>query len=474
MKKFYFKYFIPLSLILLLSVFTVFSILIHNRNIGSDTTVLERIKRTGILRLITDNSINTYYYHNGHPTGFEYELALAFADYLNVELDVVVPGWNNMFTCLEQGKGDFIAAGLVITEEGIEKVNFSIPYMTSRQHVIFNQKDSGPGTIENLTSITLHVNRGTSYHSRISELIKSGIRLNYILYENISTEELIRMIHDKEIKYTIATDTLALLSRRYYPDIRIGIPIREKEPLAWAVSKKDPEMLEQVNKFFLYAGQTGLLKKITDKYFANINNPDPFDVKKFHQIIDTRLPEYKELIYKEAIKYELDWKLMAAVVYQESQFDPEATSFNNVKGLMQITTMAAEEMGISDRFKPSENIKAGIQYFDKMIKKFEYLEDDHEKILFALVSYNIGYGHVSDAIKIAEDMGLDPTKWQSLKKTLPLLSKSSYYTRARNGYTRGLESVQYVERILTYYDVLKQKDLDKNLNFPPDSRSFKK
>lgn len=458
MNRFYHKHFILFSLILLLSIFTVFSILIHKRDMGSDSNALERIKRTGILRLITDNSINTYYYYNGQPTGFEYEIAVAFADFLNVELDVVVPGWNNMFTCLEQGKGDFIASGLVITREGIEKVNFSIPYMTIRQHVIHHQKDSGPGKIEDLTSLTLHVNRETSYHSRLSELKKSGIPLNYILYDNVSTEELIRMVHDKEIKYTIASNTIALMSQRYYPDIRIGIPIQEKESLAWAVRKKDPEMLEQVNKFFLYANETGLIKKISDQYFSNIKDSDPLDLKKFHKRVETRLPEYKQLIHKEAMKYGFDWKLIAAIVYQESQFDPDATSVNNIKGLMQVTSVAAEEMGISDRLKPSESITAGIRYFDKMIKKFDYLGDDHERISFALASYNVGYGHVSDAVKIAEDMGLDSTKWHNLKKTLPLLSKSSYYTKARYGYTRGWESVQYVERILTYYDILKQKE----------------
>ena len=470
MNRFYHNYFIPLCLILLLCVFTIFSILIHNRDMGSDSTALERIKRTGVLRLITENSINTYYYYNGQPTGFEYELAVAFADFLNVELDVVVPGWNNMFTSLEQGKGDFIATGLVITREGIEKVNFSIPYMTIRQHVIYHQKDSGPEKIEDLTSLTLHVNRGTSYHQRLNEIKKSGISLNYILYDNVSTEELIRMVHDKEIKYTIAANTIGLMSQKYYPDIRIGIPIQEKESLAWAVSKKDPEMLEQINKFFLHAVETGLMKKITDKYFSNIHNSDPFELKKFHERIETKLPEYKPLIYKEAVEYGLDWKLIAAIVYQESQFDPEAISLNNVKGLMQVTSATAEEMGVSDRFEPSESIKAGIRYLNKMIKKFEYLEDDHERLLFSLASYNVGYGHVSDAVKIAEDMGLDSTKWQNLKKTLPLLSKPGYYTKARYGYTRGLESVQYVERILTYYDILKQKEFNENLIYSPDSR----
>ncbi len=460
MKKFYHTYFIPLILILLLFLFTVFSILIHNRDLGSDSTALERIKRTGFLRLITDNSIHTYYYYNGRPAGFEYELAVAFADFLHVDLDVVAPGWNNMFATLEQGKGDFIASGLVITREGIEKVNFSIPYMTIQQHVIHHQQDTGPEKIEDLASLTLHVNRGTPYHHRLNEIKASGIPLNYILYHNMPAEELIRMVRDKEIKYTIAANTVALMSQRYYPDIRIGIPIREKESLAWAVSKNDPEMLEQVNKFFLHAVQTGLIQRLTDKYFSNIQNSDPFDLKKFHQRIETRLPEYKPLIHKEAEKYGLDWKLMAAIVYQESQFDPEAVSLNNVKGLMQVTSIAAEEMGLSNMVTPTESIKAGIRYFDKMTKKFEHIDDDHEKIPFALASYNVGYGHVSDAVRIAEEMGLDPGKWQNLKKTLPLLSKPGYYTKVRYGYARGWESVQYVERILTYYDILKQKEMD--------------
>jgi membrane-bound lytic murein transglycosylase F len=127
---------------------------------------------------------------------------------------------------------------------------------------------------------------------------------------------------------------------------------------------------------------------------------------------------------------------------------------------MQVTSIAAAEMGLSTMVNPTESIKAGIRYFDKMTKKFEHIDDDHEKIPFALASYNVGYGHVSDAVRIAEEMGLDPGKWQNLKKTLPLLSKPGYYTKVRYGYARGWESVQYVERILTYYDILKQKEMN--------------
>jgi len=457
MKKFYFNYFILINLLGLLSFLIFLTVLIHNKKFGSDLSRVERIKKTGVLRLITSNSINTYYYYNGQPTGFEYDLAREFANFLKVDLDIVTPGWNNIFSYLEQGKGDLIAAGLAITKDRLEKVNFSIPYMTIQQHIVHHKLVFGPKNIEDLTFRTLHVRRGTSYHSRLEEIKKSGVDFNYILHDNIPTQELIRMVYDREIKFTVSDNNIAYLNQRYYPDIRIGIALQEKESLAWAVNKNDSKMLEQINKFFLHANETGLLKQISDKYYSNIKDTDPYDLKRFHQRIKSRLPKYKEIIIEESQKYGFDWKLVAAVVYQESHFNPNARSFTNVRGLMQVTTITAEEMGIVNRLKPSQSIKAGIKYLDKMIKKFDYLEDDYDRTLFALASYNIGYGHVLDAIQIAVDMGLDETKWQSLKKTLPLLSKSKYYKQTKYGYARGWEPLQYVERILIYYDILKQK-----------------
>jgi len=459
MKKFYYNYFILINLISLLVFFVFLSVSINHKELGSDLNRLERIKRTGILRLITNNSINTYYYYNGQPTGFEYDLAREFANFLNVDIDIVTPGWNNMFSYLQQGKGDFIAAGLAITKDRLEKVNFSIPYMTIQQHIVHHKLVFGPKNIEDLKFRTIHVRRGTSYHSRLEEIKNSGVDFNYILHDNIPTEELIGMVHDREIKFTVADNNIAYLNQRHFPDIRIGIALQQKESLAWAVNKNDSQMLEQINKFFLYANETGLLKEISDKYYANIEDTDPFDLKRFHQRIKTRLPRYKKIIIQESIKYGFDWKLLAAVIYQESHFNPNAKSFTNVRGLMQVTSVTAEEMGIKNRLKPSQSIKAGIKYLDKMFQKFNYLDNEYERILFALASYNIGYGHVIDAVKIAKDMDLDETKWQNLKITLPLLSKSKYYKKTKHGYARGWEPVQYVDRILTYYDILKQKKI---------------
>lgn len=457
MKKFLLHNFILINLLILNAVFLVFTYLIHKNEIGSDLTTYENIKRTGVLRLITADSINTYYMYNNKPTGFEYDLAVAFADYLNVDLDIVTPGWNNMFPYLAQGKGDFIAAGLAITGEWLERVNFSIPYQTIQQHIVHHKLVFGPKNIEDLTYRTIHISRGTAYQSRLEKIKASGIEFNYILHGNLPTEELIRMVHDREIRFTVAVNNIAYLNQRYYPDIRIGIPIHKKQSLAWAVNKQDSQMLEQINKFFLYARETGLLQRISNKYYAHIEDTDPFDLKRFHQRLTTRLPKYRQTIVDESTKYGFDWKLVAAVVYQESHFDPNAKSFTNVRGLMQVTTATAREMGITDRLDPTQSIRAGIKYLDKMVRKFDYIEDEYEQLLFGLASYNVGYGHVLDAIALAESKALDGTKWQNLKTTLPLLSKSKYHKATKYGYARGWEPVQYVKRILTYYDILKQK-----------------
>ncbi|MBU0972465.1 MAG: membrane-bound lytic murein transglycosylase MltF [Proteobacteria bacterium] len=459
MRQFFIKNLILIHMFVLCLVFVSISILIHNKNLGDAAGTIERIRQTGKLRLITANASNTYSYYEGIPTGFEYDLAMEFAKYLNVELDIVTPGWNNLFAYLDQGMGDFIAAGLAITKERLESAAFSIPYMTIQQRIVHHNRVLAPKKIEDLKSKTFHIRRGTSYHSRLKMIKDSGIDLNYILHDNIATDELIAMVDKREIQFTIADSNIALLNQRYFPDIRIGIPIQEKESLAWAVRKDDAKMLVEINRFFLYANEQGILKRITAKYYENTEDFDVYELKKFHARIETRLPKYKRLIMEESEKYAFDWRLVAAIVYQESHFNPNAKSFTNVQGLMQLTHATAREMGISNRINPSQSIKAGIKYLNRMHQRFGYIEDDYQRMLFSLASYNIGYGHVMDALKIAEEKGLDLASWQTLKTTLPLLSKSRYFETTKHGYARGWEPIQYVERILTYFDILKQKTM---------------
>jgi peptidoglycan lytic transglycosylase F len=463
MKFFLKKHLISIAVYLTCALFVFFSILINNEKENKTRNSLEKILQIGKIRLITNLSETTYHLYNNTPMGFEYELASKYADFLNVDLDVVTPGWNNLFSYLETGRGDFIAAGLTITKQRLENVNFSIPYLTVQQRLVYHNDRQKIEILEGLAGKTIHVRRGTSYHNRLRTLRKQGIIFNYILHNNTATKEFIRMIADKEIEYTIADSNIAYLNRRYHPNIRVGISLEQKESHGWAIKKKDVELQKSMNRFLAQAQKDGTLNKLYNKYYDNIADFDYYDIKIFHQRIEKRLPKYKDIIIKQSERYHLDWKIIAAITYQESHFQPLARSYTNVRGLMQVTLDTAREMGITNRLDPYQSIMAGSKYLNKLYNRFDDINDHYQRLLFSIASYNIGYYHVRDAQNIAELKGVDKNDWHAIKTILPLLTKRKYYKATKYGYARGYETVNYVTKILTYYDILKQKEKNNSI-----------
>lgn len=423
---------------------------------GSQSS-LEKIVKNGTIRLLTDNNANSYYIYRSEPMGFEYELAHKFADYLGVDLQVFTPGWSDLIPALRKGRGDFIGSGMTITDEREEVVDFSDPYLNVQQRIIHHKRIYGPDDLEDLSGLEIHVRQHTSYHSRLEELKNQGIDVDIVLHHNTPTEELIRMVAEGDIDFIVADSNIALLNRRYFPDIDIGLDIAEEESLGWAVATGNKQLLEKINMFFQEMEEKGDLGKLYEKYYGAVESFDYFDLKVFHDRIETRLPKYAHTIKEESEKYDFDWRLIAALVYQESHFNPRARSYTGVKGLMQVTLETAREMGISNRLDPVQSLRAGIRYLNKLYLRFDDIANTEERLYFAIASYNIGYGHMRDAQELAEQNGLDPHKWSSMKHVLPYLTKRKYYKKTRYGYARGREALTYVERIRTYYDILKQK-----------------
>ncbi len=416
------------------------------------------IQQTKTLSIITDNNINTYYIYKDAQMGFEYDLAKAFADSLGVELKIKTPGWNNMFTILNSGMGNVIAANLTITKSRKKHVDFSDSYLSIQQKIIIHKNNRTIKTLDDLNGRDVHVLAGTSYHERLLELNRwEGMDIHIVVSRNLATEELIRKVAEKEIEITVSDSNIALLNRRYYPDIRIAFPIEEEQRLAWAVKKKDKHLKAAINLFLREIKENGQFEKIYERYYADVENFDYVDLKKFHKRILTRLPKYRGMIQAEAARYDLDWRLITALIYQESHFNPRARSHTGVRGLMQLTLPTAKEMGVKNRIDPGQSIQGGIKYFNKLFKRLDDVPNRWDRLLFTVAAYNIGYGHLRDAQSIARQKGLDPQKWDQLKQVLPLLHQRVYYKKTRYGYARGREAVQYVSRIITYYDILKQK-----------------
>ncbi|MCD4596361.1 membrane-bound lytic murein transglycosylase MltF, partial [Proteus mirabilis] len=194
--------------------------------------------------------------------------------------------------------------------------------------------------------------------------------------------------------------------------------------------------------------QDDVLARLEEKYFGHVGSFDYFDTLSFITAIDSILPNYQPLFEKYAETF--DWRLLAAMAWQESHWDPHATSPTGVRGLMMLTRPTASSMGITDRLDPEESIKGGAQYLKHLLSRLPDTIPDDEKIWFALAAYNMGYGHMLDARKLTEQQGANPNSWLDVKARLPLLSQKKYYLDLPYGYARGHEAYRYVENIRRY------------------------
>ncbi|MBW2566501.1 MAG: membrane-bound lytic murein transglycosylase MltF [Deltaproteobacteria bacterium] len=421
---------------------------------------MERIQESGTITVITRNNAHCYYTYRDQDMGFEYDLAKAFADFLGVELKVKVSeSWDQLLPSLDKGDGEFVAASLTITPSRSESVGFSREYLPVEQMAVTHKGNMEIKRIDDLEGKNIHVRQGTSYEERLRTLKRDGLDVRIQVREDVLTQELVEEVAEGEIEVTIADSNVALLNRRYYPDIRIAFPIEKSQSLGWAVKKGEKALLNKINEFFEAIQEDGTFTGIYNRYYARAETFDHLDIKRFHERIETRLPMYKKAIKHAADLYGFDWRLVAALIYQESQFSPWAKSFSGVRGLMQLTLPTAQEMGVNNRLNPKESIMGGARYLRQLHDLYDKAPEP-DRTLIALAAYNVGKGHVLDARRLASKMSLDPNKWSSLEKTLPLLRQRKYYKNSRFGYCRGREPVFHVQNILTYYDILKREAIE--------------
>ncbi|MFC1489013.1 membrane-bound lytic murein transglycosylase MltF [Thermodesulfobacteriota bacterium] len=424
------------------------------------STTLEDVLKTGELSVITRNNAHCYYIYRDQAMGFEYDLAKAFADYLGVKLKVVIAEkWEGMIPALNSETGAFIAASMTITPKRQKQAIFSNYYNGIQQHIITHRSNLSVKRVEDLAGKTVHIRQGTSYQERLEALRKQGLDIKAKLHVDIPTQELIRRVAEKEIEITIADSNIALLNRRYYPQIEIGDPINEKEYLGWVVKKDSLDFRDRINVFFDKIKKSGEFTRIYNKYYKDVETFDYVDIRAYHRRLETRLPIYKQIIIQVANRYDFDWRLIAAQMYQESHFDPKARSHAGAFGLMQLTLFTARSLGVKNILDPTQNISAGVEHLNNLYALFDEAEGSN-RLFLALAAYNIGQGHIRDAQNLARKMNLDPNKEVSLLKTLPLLEYAKYYKKTNFGYARGSEAIRYIKRIMIYYDILKQQGVE--------------
>jgi membrane-bound lytic murein transglycosylase F len=417
---------------------------------------LQSILKNGELTVTTRNNANCYYVYRDEPMGFEYELAKAFADHLGVRLRVeIADQWNDLIPAVLSGKCALIAASMTATAARKKKIRFSNAYMTIRQHLIVHRDNFHINKFEEIGEDAIHVREGTSYQERLEQLQRKGYAFRIALDPNIATEELIRRVAMKKIKFTVADDNVALLNRRYYPQIVISTAISGHQELAWGVHPKARGLAAEINRFFEKIQSNGRYAEIYQRYYGDVSRFDYVDLRTFHRRIASRLPKFEISIREAADTYNFDWRLIAAQIYQESHLRVWARSHAGAYGLMQLTRSTAKSLGVTDIYDPEQNIPAGVRHLRDLFNHYDHVKGE-DRLWIALAAYNIGIGHIQDARDLTRDRGEDPNSWAALKQVLPLLSQKAFYRNSRYGFCRGDEPVAYVRQIQLYYDILKR------------------
>ena len=422
---------------------------------GKPPSLLEQVQSRNELIVITRNSPTTYYEGVDGPTGFEYELAKGFADYLGVELRIVVPpNFTDILPLVARGDGHLAAAGLTVTNRRKLTVRFGPVYQEITPQLIYRMGSVRPKTFDDLEG-HLEVVAGSSHVERLEILRSKHPELSWQENEQLESEELLTMVWQQLIDYTIADSNELSINRRFYPELRPAFDISSPRALAWAFSRRDDDSLYNAAvDYFAAIRKDGALEQLIERYYGHIRKFDYVGTRKYLAHIEQRLPQYRELFMTAADNIGMDWRLLAAIGYQESHWEPDAVSPTGVRGLMMLTQAAAKDVGIENRRDPEQSIMGGAEYLSRMIARIPERITEPDRTWLALAAYNVGLGHLEDARKLTQKNKGNADRWIDVKKNLPLLSKKKWFKQTRYGYARGWEPVRYVENIRNYYDVL--------------------
>ncbi len=437
--------------------------------IKSENQALNRVLKNKKLRAVTDYSSVNYLIYRGQPIGYQYELLKSFTEYLGVQLEMVIEkDLEKSIRMLNDDEVDLMAMALTVTGERRREFTFTDPIMTTEQvlvqrlpdnyqsmktrdeiesHLLRNQID--------LAGKTVYVQKGTIFAQRLAALANEIGDTIHIIEEDKDVEELIAAVAKGEIDYTVADKYIALINMRYYPNIDVKTEISFPQYVAWAVKKGQTGLADTINVWLDSFKKTLMFRLIYNKYFRNIRAAKIVN-SKYNSFSGGHLSPYDDYIREASKIIGWDWRLLASMIYQESQFKPNVRSWVGAYGLMQMMPETLKQYGLDTLSSPEDQIMAGAKYLRYIEEQLPpEITDSTEIIKFVLGSYNAGLGHILDARRLAEKYGKDPNIWtDNVDFFVKNLSDKYYYHDevVRNGYLRGEETYNFVKEIFDRFE----------------------
>ncbi len=424
---------------------------------GDSRTALERVQHRGELLIATRNSATTYYEGPNGFTGLEYDLASLFAKDLGVKARFVQPHSREaLLDQVTQGDVDLAAAGLGVTESRSVRVRFGPTYNKVSQQLVYRLGTTKPRAIKDVLGGKLEVVADSSQEEALKRAREQLPALTWNPRSNMSSEDLLYLVREGAIDYTVADSLEVAIDRRYYPSLTVALDLTQPEPIAWAFAKsEDSSLYDAAVKFFAEIKANGALAQLLERYFGHVHRLAFVDFRTFRRHVKERLPPLRPMFEQAADATDLDWKLLAAIGYQESHWDPDAVSPTGVRGVMMLTHPTAKQLGLDDRTDPRQSILGGARYLKVVAKKIPDRITQPDRMWLTLAGYNLGFGHLEDARILTQRQGANPNKWADIKQRLPLLTQEKWYSTVKHGYSPGRDAVVYVDNIRNYYDMLR-------------------
>jgi membrane-bound lytic murein transglycosylase F len=431
-------------------------------------SALDGIRARNEIRVVTLNIPTCFYFGAQGTEGLEYKLAKRFAAELGVRLVMYpVATERAMQAELAAGRADIAAAQVTATREWWRVGEASDPYGRVSQLVVYRRDKVRPrGTLQ-LESAKLAVRAGSPQEHTLEKLKKTVAPTLQWVDTAPTNADPLADVDSGEADYALIDDREFSFAQHLYPNVLIGFTLPEERPIQWIVRHGAHDLLGATNRFFRNVAASGRLAKLQLEETGDVRPFQYEESREFQGHLSERLPRYQPLFEAASAQTGVDWRLLAAIGYQESKWNPLAESGDGALGLMMLTSDTAEAMGIADRSNAAQSISAGARYFASVREKIPDRIPEPDRTWFTVAAYNVGFGHLEDARILAQTRGKNPDSWADVKDQLPLLGEERWYSLVKRGYARGWEPVQFVDRVQRFLTLLEWQPGDGVAAAPP-------
>ncbi|HXN15679.1 MAG TPA: membrane-bound lytic murein transglycosylase MltF [Usitatibacter sp.] len=408
------------------------------------------------LVILTVNGPATYFEDaQGLPSGFEYDLASLFAKELGVKPHfLVADSPAKVKLALHRGEAHLAAAALARHFEFPGGLAWGPSYLTTQHQIVGRAGEAKPKALQDIALKRIGVIEESVADYLLSDPAETTLPVER-LAPGTSTAELLEYVADGRLDYALVESTRYTLARRFFPQLDVAFNVGMPHDYAWLLSPVDKNfILGAARDFFERIKKDGTLKRLVDRYYGHAIRMTALDSGALIELIANHLPKLKRFFQEAEQVSGVDWRLIAAIGYQESHWDALATSPTGVRGLMMLTEETADRLQIRNRLDARESILGGARYFALLREVLPPRIAEPDRTFLALGAYNLGIGHLEDARILAQKSGFNPDKWQDVRQVLGRLADPQSFQVLKHGYARGFEALQFVDNVRNYYDVL--------------------